>query len=341
MRLCSLASVKTGNNLIKSDAGGGFRYIRESVAGMSPYSGGMSSWYLGKFENITDLHEAGEIKVKKITLGEDRLRQFITYELTYQNITKLTVTVSMNAGAADLVYRVKCNWLVPGEAPFLVPQLNFSAGLPYTPSTYRYDIPAGTIDREAVEDDRPGNTFIAAVGQSEHNEAVMLSTDTKYGYRGHDDNIGVSLIRSSFDPDPFPELGEHKFSIALSVTGCACPGELIKRSQLLYKPLSYITGKKHGGSMPLDRQFIEISGSNAVVSGIKMAEDGSGDMIVRLYNTSGQASAVSLEFVKPPAAASYADINEIPLGGGTLAVSGNAVTAELLPYAISTLRVEF
>ena len=95
---------------------------------------------------------------------------------------------------------------------------------------------------------------------------------------------------------------------------------------------------KGGGS----KQFIEIGGNqNIVVSGIKIVEDGSGDMIIRLYETVGKDSRTVLKFTKKPSGADYADINETPLGDGTPAVSGNAVTAELLPYAISTLRVKF
>ena len=44
---------------------------------------------------------------------------------------------------------------------------------------------------------------------------MMLITDAKYGFRCVDNSMSVTLIRSSYDPDPYPEFGIHKFNFAL------------------------------------------------------------------------------------------------------------------------------
>ncbi len=44
---------------------------------------------------------------------------------------------------------------------------------------------------------------------------VTLVNDSKYGHFCKDDTLGLTLIRSSYDPDPLPEVKDHTIKFAV------------------------------------------------------------------------------------------------------------------------------
>jgi len=81
------------------------------------------------------------------------------------------------------------------------------------------------------------------------------------------------------------------------------------------------------GELPLAGSFVRVEGG-AVVSSIKMSEDGSG-MVVRLYSVSDEDGKVALEFFRPVKAMAYVDAHENELGGidGKICCKARSVTA--------------
>ena len=69
---------------------------------------------------------------------------------------------------------------------------------------------------QALAHDVPGNSFIYAVDPNEAGLAML--TDNKYGYRGYDNKMTVTLLHSSYDPDRYPEFGIHNTLIALAMS---------------------------------------------------------------------------------------------------------------------------
>ncbi|NLA58017.1 MAG: alpha-mannosidase [Firmicutes bacterium] len=297
---------ETGEELITPQRPAGiFRLIQEDPRF------GMTSWRVGRYMTIEDL--TADVHVLDYQKGS--LRQSVTYRIKFSD-SQLDVTLSLDKGSRLLHYDVHCDWQERGKPGENIPQLNFCVPVSYQCSSYRYDVPFGTTDRKPMDMDAPGNSFILGLREGGTGSQLMLVTDSKYGYRGYDDALAVSLIRGSYDPDRYPDIGFHHFRLALCVAPAGASNqELIQQAYDFNHPLTVISSRpQEKGSWPLTHGFIELETGTVAVSAVKMPEDGEGkEMLIRLYETEGQDTTVQLAFCRDIQEAVLVDINENPL----------------------------
>ncbi len=105
----------------------------------------------------------------------------------------------------------------------------------------------------------------------------------------------MTLLRSSYDPDPYPELGLHHLRFAIRLAGAAASNkDLVSAAYDYTHPLDVISG---AGRQPVSDSFLSLESGSAAVSAIKAPEEGeSGELVVRLYETAGQTTPVKLKF---------------------------------------------
>jgi len=168
----------------------------------------------------------------------------------------------------------------------------------------------------------------------------MVVTDTKYGFRTNDSSIMVNLIRSSYDPDPYPEYGVHHISIGVAIPEDLDNKTLSKIRDEFVHPISFASGTKHAGSLPLDASLFKLSG-DVILSAVKTAEDSKDGKtaIIRLYDANGKGSTAKLDFAADIANASITDLNET--SRKPLAISGKSVSVDIAAYEVVTLAVDF
>ena len=128
------------------------------------------------------------------------------------------------------------------------------------------DTPGVTRDRIYGETDWCGRSFTFAPGEG---TGLALLTDSKYGYRGYDRYLEVSLLRCSSRPDPYPELGELGFRLGLAEAADDPMALKALGSRFANRDLPYASNQAHGGTLPLAGSFLKLSGP-AVVSGVKV-----------------------------------------------------------------------
>ncbi len=334
--IISLIDKSTGEEFIKEESPAGiFRLIEEDP------SKGMTSWTVGTYMNITNLTD--DIKIKKVAYGSDAIRQSIVYEGVFRNST-LKVTVSLDYDSSKLRYDVECGWLEVGRPQGAIPQLNFFMPLGYECSSYKYDIPFGTIEREGMHRDVPANSWALGMRKESDKKSLMLVTDTKYGFRCVDNSMAITLIRGSFDPDPYPEFGIHKFSFAICLVDSISNRELIQHAYNFNHPLNVISSTIHEGSLPTSNSFVKLVEGDVALSAIKMAENkGDGkSIVVRAYETEGKCTKAVLQFCKRPVNAYYVDLNECAIDGGpSISIDDGCIIFEVGPYQVANLCIEF
>ncbi|NMB44787.1 MAG: alpha-mannosidase [Firmicutes bacterium] len=299
--LISLLDKSTGEDLVCSHRPAGvFRLIQEDPRL------GMTSWRVGRYMTIEHLVK----NVQVIDFQRGDLRQSLTYRLEFGD-SQLDVTISLDKASRQLDYEVKCDWQERGKPGKSIPQLNFYAPVAYECNAYEYDVPFGTIKREPLDMDVPGNSWMLGVSSGTQKSQLMTITDSKYGFRGYDHALAVSLIRSSYDPDPHPELGIHHFHLALCVTTAKTKQELIQSAYDYNHPLTVLSVRPQAGTWPLTHGFITLEAGTVAISAVKVPEDSRGkEMIIRLYETEGQDTEVCLAFCRSIRAAMLVDINE-------------------------------
>lgn len=301
--IISMTDKTTGLEMVdKSRPTGIFRLIEEDD------SKGMTAWVVGRYMNVIDLLK--DVKIDKIISGEDLLRQWISYHIKFRS-SKLEVRISLDQNSAFLDYEVICDWQEVASIGDFIPQLGFTVPMAYKGHFYRYDIPFGTIERVSLDMDVPANSWAAAV-PSEGSRGIVLATRSKYGFRGVDDALSVTLIRSSYDPDPYPESGIHNIKFSLGIADLKSNIRLISEAYDYCHPISYISGTAHDGTLPAASGFISLVEGNAAISAIKLPEeDNTGKkLIIRLYETEGLNTKVRIKLAGNIVSAGFVDINE-------------------------------
>lgn len=280
-----------------------FRIIDEDSAK------GMTAWIIGRYMQTEDLNR--NVKILDFSSRKDALCQWISYKLGFRD-SSLKVTVSLNTGSSMLNYQVECDWQETSRPGEKIPQLNFFVPVAYECNAYLYDIPFGVIKREPLDMDVPANSWALAEPEEKGAAAVRVITNSKYGFRGWENALAVTLIRSSYDPDPYPENGIHRFRFALELTeGNASNASLIEKAFDCNHPISFVSGLQHKGSLPVAGSFLEIESGSVVLSAVKKPEkDGDQCLLIRLYETEGKDSQVILKLRGMPVQAWFVDLNE-------------------------------
>ena len=169
--------------------------------------------------------------------------------------------------------------------------------------------------------------------------ALALISDCKYGMRGADDALAVTLIHAPHGPDPDPERGIHQIRLAIAAADY-CPKVLEELAFDVNHAPAALSARPHAGDLPLNLSLLELAdGTTAVLSGIKQAEDGSG-IVARLYNTAGEATVAKLvlPFTAAVKAAVPVDIMEQD-AVGNVAVSGNTVEVKVGAYGMAAVKI--
>ena len=170
---------------------------------------------------------------------------------------------------------------------------------------------------------------------------VAIANDSTYGHDfrrkvfGDRQRPGVvarlSILRSPSFPDPAADRGEHtvRYRVVFGATVLDATDEGLR--------LNLPCREMIGSGAPV-APLARVSGS-ARISAIKLADDRTGDLIVRLYEAAGQRSRVVVDLDESVAEVRRVDLHELPLDGAlTLTGEGRSVELDLGPFEIVTVR---
>ena len=171
------------------------------------------------------------------------------------------------------------------------------------------------------------------VDVSESDYGVSILNDCKYGNDVQGGTLRLSLLRSPTAPDPEADQGQHTFTYSLLPHMGAVGETTIAAAYALNDPLLAV---KASGEAAAPQSFLTVDRPNAVIETVKRAEDGSG-VVVRLYESQRQRGPVTLTAGFKLAKAERTNLLETPRK--TLNVQDNAVTFDLNPFEIVTLKL--
>ncbi len=170
------------------------------------------------------------------------------------------------------------------------------------------------------------------VDLSEPSFGVTVLNDGRYGHGVQDGGVSVSLLRAAKYPDPDADHGRHTLTIAVLPHG---PGlhEVLREAEALNLPLRVVTG--HAAAAP--RPVVTLDHLGVQLSSVKHADDGSGDLIVRLYEACGDRADVTVRTPDRISGALRCNLLEEPVGG--IECSDGIVSLTLRPFELATLRL--
>ncbi len=179
---------------------------------------------------------------------------------------------------------------------------------------------------------------------AEDNCGVILLNDGKYGCGAEGGNIGMTCLKAAKIPDAHADMGQHYFSYAFRpYFGSFAEAGAAVEGMCFNAPVD-IEGLPEGKRLEAKEacSFFETEASNVIIDWVKPAEDGSSDMIVRLYeavNSHEHAVFKTPLEVSHIFACSMLEQNESEL---EISRDGEGVTSVDLgfkPFEVKTLRI--
>ncbi|MEU8760194.1 glycoside hydrolase family 38 C-terminal domain-containing protein [Streptomyces sp. NPDC048659] len=173
---------------------------------------------------------------------------------------------------------------------------------------------------------------------------VALVTDSTYGHDvtrqvraasdggdgGTTTTLRASLLRAPRFPDPETDQGVHRFRHAL-VPGATIE-DAVREGYRINLPARGLTGA--GEVAPL----VTVADDAVVVTAVKLADDGSGDVVVRFHEARGGRAATTLTAGFEAADVVETDLLERPLEGAVPRPEAGELPVVLRPFELRTLR---
>ncbi len=183
---------------------------------------------------------------------------------------------------------------------------------------------------------------------SEPGYGVAVLNDSTYGHDvgrttrndgGTTTTIRLSLVRAPRCPDPHADQGAHRFTYALLPS--ASIADAVAEGLALNLPVRAALPPEAEAEAPVVRvpvPLVSVEGSAVVVEAVKLADDRSGDVVVRLYESLGGRASATVRAGFPLAAAQVVDLLERPGSAVPIHEDGSLAIA-LRPFQIITLRL--
>ena len=241
-----------------------------------------------KFHNIKGLMEL--VSIDRVENGA--LRSVIRTVHKF-NESYLTQEFILAKGQKTIKVDCKALW----QEKFSVLKFAFPVGGQEEISTY--EIPCGFIKRPCDGDEEPAlNWADLTVTKNGNRMGLSVISDSKYSYDCPGAELRLTALRNvifadhySYRPEAnfnFTDEGLNRFSYGIYLhSGEAEASDIVKEAHLFNNSIVAVPESYHKGSLPQKDCFLYTNAENVVITALKRCEDGSGDLIIRLYETKG------------------------------------------------------
>jgi alpha-mannosidase len=168
---------------------------------------------------------------------------------------------------------------------------------------------------------------------AEENRGLAVLNDSKYGVNVLGGTIQLTLLKSALAPDMNADKGIQTFTYALySWRGSFAECNVVREAYELNIPPVVVPGEVGQGSI------LASDAPNIILETVKLAEDGSHDLILRFYESKRMATRCTLTLGIPAQAALQTDMTEE--GGEPLPMGFGNVALDFRPFEIKTVRLK-
>jgi alpha-mannosidase len=269
--------------------------------------------------------DVGAFEASSVTLVEHGPARAIVRVTSRFGRSELVEDFVLSAGDRAVEVRVILDWRE--QAKLL--KLRFPTRLSATVAAY--EIPYGVIERPANGDEEPGQRWVDVSGRVGKVPAgLAVLNDGKYAFDVLDDEIGVTAVRSPIFahhepriPTPgirysFQDQGIQRFTLALLPhRGGWADAGLTRRAMELNQRPTVLLESYHDGPLPQAASYASVEPEGVVLGAVKLAEDGSADLVLRVVETAGRGGPAVVD----------------------LPALGRRVELDIGPFEIRTFRV--
>ncbi|MFF3374816.1 alpha-mannosidase [Streptomyces sp. NPDC002680] len=292
------------------------------------------AWDVDEFyrNTVTDLTDVDEI-----TAGEDGESLRIVRSFGASRVTQV---LTLPPGERKLVIDTEVDWHETEKFLKLAFPLDVHA------ERYASETQFGHFHRpthtntswEAAKFEACNHRFVHV---AEPDWGVAIVNDSTYGHdvtrsvrdtdSGTTTTVRVSLLRAPRFPDPETDQGVHSFRHALAPG--AGIGDAVREGWRINLPERWVTGARDVAPL------VSVDRDAVVVSAVKLADDGSGDVVVRFHEAHGGRARATLTAGFAFTSVTVTDLLERPLPEAAAPqLDGDRIAVRLRPFELVTLR---
>jgi alpha-mannosidase len=325
--LISLRSAVDGREAIAPDAAANVLRIHRDLPNL------WDAWDLDAHykRTVTELHDVDERRVEWDADGGASVR---TVRRFGASVIEQRLTLRPGSGALEIENRV--DWREREKILKLAVPLDVHADRIAAETQYGHvHRPTHTnTSWDAARFEACQHRFVHL---QEHGYGVAIANDSTYGYDvdrrtradgGTTTTVRFSLLRAPRFPDPESDQGVHVLRFRIQ------PGASIGDAVALGYDLATPVRARRGRAIT---PLVSSVHPAVVVDAVKLAEDGSGDLVVRLYESRGGRAVTTVELDGRAADIRCTDLLERPIEG-TASASGSGIELEFRPFQLRTVR---
>jgi len=166
----------------------------------------------------------------------------------------------------------------------------------------------------------------------ESKRGIAVLNDSKYGISAEGKKISLTLLKASKDPALNADVGIQRFTYSLMPFNKSLhDSEVINKAYEINSPVLVKTG------FVGEKSFMNISDKNIIIETVKPAEDGSGDIIIRMYEASDSFTECKLKIglsVKEAFITNMLEENK-----EKLEITDNEISLSFKAFEVITLRL--
>ena len=295
----------------------------------------MSAWEIGPITHLVNLDSGGKIEVKE----EGPVRGIIQYQNKYNDST-FVLNIILQRGIPEIRFNLEVNWLERGGPDCGVPSLKVIFPVAVATPQPTFEIPFGSIERPANGQEVPAQRWLD-LRDAQTGAGITLVNDHTYGHCVDDNKLFVTLLRSSYEPDPLPELGKHRINYSIFThDGNWSPAQATRQGIGFNLPFIARRVDPHPGKQ-CSYGFVSVEPAHVIATCLKLAEDND-NIIVRLNEVNGKSCLARIKMAWEITEATEVDPLEQPLNNreGSIKTDGQGrLEVKMKPHEIKTLSL--
>jgi alpha-mannosidase len=299
---------------------------------------GMSAWVLGRIDRIQPL----EPFYAETSAGSDYVDVIFKYRVpAWNNVSGESIITQRFRvmDYRDIEVEITCDWKGVGTNQQPNALLRVAFETPFANAKSTYAVPFGAMVRANDNREMPALQWAHI---AEGDAGLAIFNDAKHGFSNDGSTIRMSLIRSSYDPDPVPDVGHHVWRYSITATGSDWDDFMVpRRATEFNQPLlsATVPFDAHGDA-PLRYSAVDFDqigpGGRVLPTTLKMAEDG-GAFVVRMFESAGKAFQGNMKFGFQPKSAEEVNFIEDRIAPARIFTEG--VRFPLKPWEIKSFKI--
>jgi alpha-mannosidase len=255
-----------------------------------------------------------------------------TLRVTRQiNESELMQEISVRAGSPRVEFRTRINW----QEKHKLLKVNFPVTVHSEDALH--EIQFGHVRRPTHDSMEYDASRFEVCNQkwtalTEEGRGAAVLNNCKYGVSVEGNSINLTLLRAPMSPDMTADRGVQEFAYAFQCWNNAAfrDAGIVQSGYDFNVPVTMQPGDAGTASL------FALDAPNVIIETVKPAEDGSDDVIVRLYEAMRTATTCTLTCALP--AKRVTTVNMLEEKQGVAKIKNGKVALDLRPFEIRTLR---